>query len=66
MAKKVYNDPSMMENVGEIKRFIDDGGGFFFGDEQRFNNWLAAVNQVLSPFGLCIDESNFRKNSEFA
>ena len=65
MAKTVYNDPSMMENVGEIKRFIDDGGGFFFGDEQRFNNWLAAVNQVLSPFGLCIDESNFRKNSEF-
>ena len=53
---KVYNKPSMMANVGDVKQFIDDGTAFFFGNEQRFNNWLAAVTQILSPFGLCIDE----------
>ena len=32
MAKEVYTVPSMMTNVGDAKRFIDDGSGFFLGN----------------------------------
>ena len=65
MSKKVYNVPSMMQNISDVKRFIDDGAGFFFGDEQQFNDWLTTVNQSISSLGLYIDESSFKKNSEF-
>ena len=65
MSKKVYNDPDMMVRINEIKRFIDDGAGFFFGDEQQFNDWLTTVNQKISSLGLHIDESSFKKNSDF-
>ena len=36
MSKKVYTIPSMMEDIRDIKRFIDDGGGFYFGSEEQF------------------------------
>ena len=49
MAKKVYNVPNMMLNVTDIKRFIDDGMGFFFGSEEEFNRWLEKVNQEIRP-----------------
>ena len=32
MAKEVYSVPSMMTNVGDAKRYIDDGSGFFLGE----------------------------------
>ena len=65
MAKEVYDDPSMMQYVSDVKRFIDDGGGFFFEDEQKYNEWLSEVNRKIHPYGLYIDESSFKKNSEF-
>ena len=65
MDKKVYNDPSMMQYVSDVKRFIDDGVGFFFENEEKFNEWLTEVNRRIRPYGLYIDESSFKTNSEF-
>ena len=65
MSKKVYNVPNMMTNIPSIKRFIDDGGGFYLGSEDQFNDWLADVNRFIGPLGLHIDESSFRTNSHF-
>ena len=65
MSSKVYTAPNMMTNVLDIKRFIDDGGGFHFGTEEEFNSWLAAVNESINPLGLHIDESNFQVNSNY-
>ena len=65
MSKNVYSVPDMMTNIKEIKRYIDDGGGFYSGSAQQFSNWLTAVNQIIGPLGLYIDESNFQPNSQF-
>ena len=44
MFKKVYSQPHLMQFVLDIKRFIDDGVGFFTGSEEEFNYWLQIVN----------------------
>ena len=65
MSQKVYNDPVMMRNVLDVKRYIDDGGGFYLASEEEFLNWLRMVNEVIGLLGLNIDEWSFKKNSEF-
>ena len=55
----------MITNVGDAKRFIDDGSGFFLGNGQQFDEWLAEVNRKISPHGLYIDESSYKTNNEF-
>ena len=65
MSKEVYTIPDMMTDITEVKRFIDDGAGFYSGTEEQFNNWLSAVNQSIRPLGLNIDEWSFRKNSHY-
>ena len=37
MSKKVYSDPNIMILITEIKRFMDDGAGFFSGTVEQFN-----------------------------
>ena len=34
-----------MRYILDIKRFIDDGVGFFVGTEKEFAEWLRIVNQ---------------------
>ena len=65
MSKKVFDVPDMMTNIKDIKRFIDDGAGFYLGSEEQFNVWLANVNRCIGPLGLHIDESIFRTNNHF-
>ena len=65
MSKKVYDDPEMMSTILDIKRYIDDGGGFQIGTEEEFQVWLAEVNRRLAPFGLHIDESCFKRNANY-
>ena len=65
MSQKVYNVPERMRNVIDIKRFIDDGVGFFLGTEEEFEEWLRIVNEEIGTLGLHIDESSFKKNPEF-
>ena len=55
MVKEVYSVPGMMTNIGNAKRFIDDGSGFFLRNGQQFDEWLAEVNRRISPHGLYIN-----------
>ena len=65
MSKNVYSLPEMMVNVAEVKRYIDDGGGFYAGLDEEFHRWLMEVNRRIGEYGLYIDESNIKSNSEF-
>ena len=65
MQKEVYSDPEMMALITEIKRFIDDGAGFFAESKEKFQNWLSLVNQKIRAYGLHIDESSIKSNSIF-
>ena len=65
MYKKVYSQPHMMQNVREIRRFIDDGTGLYSGTEEQFRYWLRVVNANIGLLGLNIDESNFKPPHEF-
>ena len=65
MSQKVYDVPEKMTNVGEVKRFIDDGAGFFRGNNEEFEEWLNMVNQEIGMLGLNIDESSLKSNGEY-
>ena len=65
MSQKVYAVSDMMTMVLDIKRYIDDGGGFHLGNKEQFDIWLSTVNERINPFGLHIDESNFQINSHY-
>jgi hypothetical protein len=58
MRKAVYSDSTLMENIPTVKRYIDDGAGFFTGTADEYKLWLIAVNSRLKPYGLVIDESS--------
>jgi len=61
MRKCVYADKNLMKHVVHVKRYIDDGAGFFTGSKRQFESWLKNVNQSLSGYGLLIDESSFEE-----
>ncbi len=56
--KEVYTNRDLMKDVGSTKRYIDDGAGQFKGTSRQFKLWLKKVNELLSPYGLLIDESH--------
>ena len=37
MRKEVYSDPALMANITALKRYIDDGSGFFSGTQAEFS-----------------------------
>ena len=49
-----------MKEVISVKRYIDDGAGFFSGDDQSFSEWISAVNSKLAVHGLNVDEYQFK------
>ena len=61
MRKVVYNNSQLMKHVVHLKRYIDDGAGFFSGSKRQFEYWLNSVNHALQPHGLLIDESTFEE-----
>ena len=61
MRKEVYSNPNLMKYIAYVKRYIDDGAGFFTGSERQFECWLRSVNQALKPHGLVIDEFSFKE-----
>ena len=65
MNKAVYSQPSIMSNVKEAKRYIDDGAGFYVGSQRSFSTWMTTVNNSLKPYGLYIDESIIKDVGEF-
>ena len=54
--KYVYSDSVLMKDVATTKRYIDDGAGHFKGTIRQFHAWIKRVNDIISPFGLNIDE----------
>ena len=61
MRKFVYSNCNLMKNVAHVKRYIDDGAGFFTGSQRQFEFWLRSVNQALKPSCLVIDECTFEE-----
>ena len=66
MNKVVYSQQRLMQNIKEVRRYIDDGGGFYVGSERSFRTWISLVNESLRPYGLVIDESLIMEIGEFA
>ena len=66
MNKAVYSNERLMQCIKELKRYIDDGAGFYIGSERSFKTWLNSVNEALHPYGLLIDESVIKDIDEFA
>ena len=56
MRKSVYNDETLMRKVPCLKRYIDDGAGFFDGTKRQFSEFMSVVNQRIGSLGLNIDE----------
>ena len=48
------------------KRYIDDGAGKFRGSIRQFHSWIKRVNELISPYGLCIDEFQIRNTGIYA
>merc|ERR1712002_1056896 len=44
MRKFVYSNCNLMKNVAHVKRYIDDGAGFFTGSQRQFEVWIRSVN----------------------
>ena len=65
MRERVYNDKKLMKNVKHIKRYIDDGAGFYVGSSDQFKSWLVSVNDAISEPGLFIDEANIEEVGSF-
>ena len=56
MRESVYNDEVLMEKVPCLKRYIDDGAGFFAGTKRQFSEFITLVNNRIATWGLNIDE----------
>ena len=61
----MYTKPQLMINIKEVKRYIDDGAGFYTGSERSFKTWMNSVNAQLNPYGLYIDESMIKEVNEY-
>ena len=66
MKKAVYSQQHLMQHIKEVRRYIDDGGGFYIGSERSFRTWINQINEALQPYGLLIDESLIKEMGEFA
>ena len=49
MNKAIYSKPDMMMFIKELKRYIDDGAGFYIGSVRNFKIWMRKVNEALLP-----------------
>ena len=65
MRKVVYSDEQLMKNVSTVKRYIDDGAGFFDGTKRQFSEFISNVNSRLSNVGLNIDEFSIEDPGDF-
>ena len=64
MRKCVYCNEDLMSKVISLKRYIDDGAGFFNGTPRQFSDWIAKVNSLLRRYSLTIDEYSIKSNHE--
>ena len=65
MNKMVYSNPELMNNIVEIKRFIDDGADCFTGTTRQFTIWIDTVNEYLHKYGLNIAERSIKNPGQY-
>ena len=65
MRQEVYSNESLMAKIPALKRYIDDGAGFFSGTKRQFAEWINQVNTLLSKHGLVIDEHEISDPNTF-
>ena len=65
MRKEVYSDESLMAKVASLKRFIDDGSGFFSGTKRQYTEWINTINHRIHKYGLNIDEHTIVDPNQF-
>ena len=65
MNKLVYSKGEMMKHIKVVKRYIDDGAGFFNSTKRKFDEWIKQVNDALKIYGLNIDESEVEEVENF-
>ena len=65
MRKFVYSDEQLMEKVPCLKRYIDDGAGFYAGTKRQFSEFINTVNSRIGTLGLNIDEHNIVDPGEY-
>ena len=65
MRKFVYEDQALMNKVPCLKRYIDDGAGFFEGTKRQFSEFISAVNQRIGSLGLNIDEHSIEDPGKY-
>ena len=54
-----------MSKITSLKRFIDDGSGFWSGTKRQFADWINQVNSLLKEDGLNIDEHTIADLHEY-
>ena len=65
MRKFVYSDEALMSKMPCLKRYIDDGAGFYNGTKRQFGEFINTVNQRIGTVGLNIDEHNIVDPSNY-
>ena len=56
MREEVYSDKSLMSNITSLKRYIDDGKGFFSRTKRQYSDGIDKINQKINKYGLTIHE----------
>ena len=59
LKKTVYSDQSLMKNITDIKRYIDDGVGIHSMTKRSFASWRKTVSSRIQEFGLRIKDSDW-------
>ena len=61
--KVIFSDSTLMRNVIDIKRYIDDGIGLHIMSQHDFANWKRTVSEKVSQFDLKIKETDWEEPS---
>ena len=64
MRNLVYSDENLMSKVTTVKRFLDDGCGFYDGTKRQYDEFMGTVNSCIAQFGLHIDEFEIKNHGE--
>ena len=65
MRKEIYTNEQLMTKISSLKRYIDDGAGFFSGTKRQFAEWIKKVNELIHQHGLNIDEHTIEDPHQF-
>ena len=59
LKKVLYEDRTLMKDIVDIKRFIDDGVGLHCMTSRTFSKWKEVVSERVGVYGLTIKQSDW-------